>query len=206
MDSMHRESASQWFEAIWPALFVLTAASGCQSPRSCNDITPGAIPQPNGTYACQWMHAERARADENNFVVYQYEWSYDGTKLTPNGQDHLACIARRIAQSPFPVVIECSLENHVNAVRRAVVLESLAGYGVQIDPNRVILGRSEAEGLYGQEAPGIAARMLTTQGSGQGAGGGTAGAGATLGGTQGGIGTSPGVGVGVGVGMGMGSY
>ena len=46
-----------------------------------------------------------------------------------------------------------------------------------VPPDRVILGRPEAEGLYGQEAPGIARRMFSTQTGGQGAGGGTLGGG-----------------------------
>ena len=65
--------------------------SGC---HTCNDITPGAIPQPNGTYACQWIHAEKARAAQDKFVIYQYEWSADVTKLTPSGQGHVAQIAQ----------------------------------------------------------------------------------------------------------------
>ena len=76
----------------------------------------------------------------------------------------------------------------------------------RVTPDRVILGRSEAEGLYGQEAPGIARRMLTTQTGGQGAGGGALGAGATLGGITGRRRYVSGGGIGVGVGMGMGSY
>ena len=81
---------------------------------SCNDIAPGAIPQPNGTYACQWTHAEKARADQDNFVIYQYEWSADGTKLTPSGQGHVAQIAQGLCQVPFPVVIEPSSDRRVD--------------------------------------------------------------------------------------------
>ena len=70
---------------------MVAAVSGC---HTCNDIAPGAIPQPNGTYACQWVHAEKARADQDKFVIYQYEWSADATKLTPSGQEHVAQIAQ----------------------------------------------------------------------------------------------------------------
>ena len=69
--------------------------------KSCDDIPPGAIPQPNGTYACQWIHAETARADQDNFVIYQYEWSADGTKLTPFGQEHVARIAKGCRKCPI---------------------------------------------------------------------------------------------------------
>ena len=84
------------------------------------------------------------------------------------------------------------------------VLEALASSGNPVTPDRVILERPEAEGLYGQEAPGIARGMFSTQTGGQGAGGGTLGVGAALGGTReasgigGGVGASGGIGVGVG--------
>ena len=136
----------------------MAVAGCCQNGQGpCNDITPGAIPQPNGTYLCQWNHAETARADQDNFVIYQYEWSADGTKLTPFGQEHLARIAQGLPQVCFPVVIEPASDQRLNETRRLAVLEALANCHVQIVPDRVVLGRSEAEGLYGQEAPELPA-------------------------------------------------
>ena len=166
----------------WLAVLFVLAASGCchNDQKPCNDITPGAIPQPNGTYLCQWTHAETARADRENFVIYQYEWSADGTKLTPFGQEHLARIAQGLPQVCFPIVIEPASDPRVSETRRMAVLEALANCHVPIAPERVVLGRSEAEGLYGDEAPGIARRMLGNQGGGAGStgamGGGATGA------------------------------
>ncbi len=65
------------------------------------------------------------------------------------------------------------------------VLEALANCHVQVAPDRVVLGRSEAEGLYGHEAPGVARRMLSNQGGGAGratGGGGSMGGGGAIGG------------------------
>ena len=123
-------------------------------------------------------------------MIYQYEWSADGTKLTPSGQEHVAQIAQGLCQVPFPVVIEPSSDRRVDESRRTAVLEALASSGNPVPPDRVILGRPEAEGLYGQEAPGIARGMFSTQTGGQGGQGRRHAweAGATLGGTQGGIG------------------
>ncbi len=185
-------------------LVLLTlAASGCchNEHKPCNDITPGAIPQPSGTYACQWIHAESARAEQDKFVIYQYEWSADGTKLTPFGQEHLARIAQGLCQAPFPVVIEPSSDEAVNVSRRVAVVEALASCPVPISPERVVMGRSEAEGLYGDEAPGAARRMLSSNSS-SGGGAGAMGAGgtsATLGGTSMSGGAGSGLGIGVGV-------
>jgi hypothetical protein len=205
MDSMHRPNVNRRSGAIWLALIVVTALPGChhgQGYWSCNDIVPGAIPQPNGTYDCQWIHAEKARADQDDFVIYQYEWSADGKQLTSSGQEHVACIGKRLDQVPFPVVIEPTTDEHVNWARKRAVLEGLTNCGVQIDADRVIVRRPEAEGLYGDEAAAIARNMFTTRGGGQGAGGGL-GAGTSFGGTQGGLGTSTGIGVGMGSGMGF---
>ncbi len=197
-----------WTGALWLVLLAMAQAGCCQDgQKPCNDITPGAIPQPNGTYACQWIHGQMARADQDNFVIYQYEWSADATqaeatKLTPFGQEHLARIALGLCQVPFPVVIEPSSDQRVDESRRLAVLEALAYNRVPIMPDRVILGRPEAEGLYGQEAPGVARGMLGTSSGGQGTG--ATGGGAT-GSNLGGVSTSGGAGLGVGIGVGVGS-
>jgi hypothetical protein len=200
MDFMHRFSTTLRLNMVWPVLFMATAITGCCNPfgheqKSCNDIVPGAIPQPNGTYACQWVRAETARADQDKFVIYQYEWSADVTRLTPSGQQHLAQIAQGLHQVPFPVVIEPSSDNRVDGLRRAAVLEALASNDSQVTPDRVVVGRSEAEGLYGSEAGSIARRMLGTQ-SGQG----TNATGVSQMGTQTSLGNSTGVNINVGSG------
>ncbi len=205
---MHRPSVNLWLSrhrVSWLLWFAVAAIAGCHNGeecKSCHDIVPGAIPQPSGTYDCQWIHAEKARAEQDKFVIYNYEWSANASQLTSSGHEHIGEIARALCQVPFPVVIEPSCDRHVDDLRRAAVLEALANSGNPVSPDRVIFGRGEAEGLYGLEAPGVARRMLATQGGGQGGGGSALGVGSTLGGTQGNVGSSSGVGVGVGVGMG----
>ena len=136
-------------------------------------------------------------------MIYQYEWSAEPTKLTQDGQDHVVCIARSLAQTPYQVIIEKSADRRTDELRRGAVLAALVNTGCPTDPARVICGRPEAEGLYGQEAPGIAAGMLTNQGGGQGTGGGASGIG-----SSGGVGVSGGIGAssGLGSGGGMGAY
>lgn len=208
---MHRISTTSITALFGMTLLATTAFTGCfwlAHPRSCNDIPVGAIPRPAGTYACQWVHAEMARADLDNFVIYQYEWAADGTGLTPFGQEHLAALAPRLCESPYPVVIEPSADDRVNAARKLAVLSALANCHVEVSSDRVILGGSEAEGLYGEEAPGIAATMLASRRGGQAVG---AGFGATEAGTfsasqtgtfsavPAALGGAPSTGVGVGV-------
>ena len=121
------------------------------------------------------------RADQDNFVIYRYEWSADGTKLTQFGLEHVARIAQGLSQVSYPVVIECSTDQHLDEVRCAAVLAALGNCHVPVVPERVILGRPGAEGLYGDEAAGVARSMLGSGiNSGQNAGtaGGAAGGGA----------------------------
>ncbi len=113
-------------------------------------------------------------------MIYQYEWSAEPTQLTPGGQEHLAQIAQRLPQVCLPIIIEPASDPSLNEPRRMAVLQALANYHAPIVPERVVIGRPEAEGLYGLEAAGIARSMISTQG-GQGASGGGIG-GSSLGG------------------------
>lgn len=159
------------FRVILIAVAAVTGGCACDR-RTCNDITPGAIPQPVGTYACQWIQAEKARADQDDFVIYQYEWAADGVKLSPFGRDHVARIARDLGESPLPVVIEPAADDRVNAARKAELVRALAKSGLQVSPDSIILGRPEAEGLYGEEAEAIKSSMFNASGGGQGVGAG----------------------------------
>lgn len=212
---MHGPRISALTGACAALLLAMAAIAGCHSDGDCvapcNDIPPGAIPQPSGTYACQWIHAEMARAEQDYFVIYNYEWSADPVKLSPFGEEHVGRLAQRIDRTPYPIVIEPSPDDRVNAARQAEIVAALAKRQVAIGPDRVVLGRSEAEGLYGEEAPGIAATMLSSGSGGRGVGAGFSGTqSGTFGPSQGGIfgttqmpvpaGSAPGGGIGIGIG------
>ena len=135
-------------------------------------------------------------------MIYQYEWSAEPAKLTSNGQEHVAKIAHALVQTPCPVIVETSEDRATDELRRAAVLNALAAAGCAADPARVVCGQPESEGLYGQEAAGIAGSMLINQGSGQGGAGFGASSGASQGGGgSGGIGASSGGGSGGGLGV-----
>ncbi len=206
---MHRSTVSPSTRATWLFLLALPALAGClcDQHRSCNDICPGAIPRPAGTAACQWIHAEMARADEEDLVIYQYEWAADGVKLTPYGQEHVAAIAQAIGEITAPVVVEPGADDRVNASRKAEVLAGLANSGAQVSSDRVVFGRSKAEGLYGEEAPGIARSLLSSRRGGQNVGTGFgANAPGAFGASQGGFVTTPGTTGGTTGGFGLGVY
>jgi hypothetical protein len=193
MNLMRRFNLGRSFTTVGLVSLLAAAIAGCHDghdDRSCKDIPCGAIPQPNGAFACQWANAERGRADQDRYVIYEYEWSAEPTKLTPNGQDHVVCIARALPGVPNTVVIEPTTDWNTNEKRRAAVLNALTAAGCPTDPARVVCCRPEAEGLYGEEAGPAARGML----SGQGAQSGGGSFGTPLSGSQGATGNSGGVG------------
>jgi hypothetical protein len=165
-------------------LVALLAAAGCRTSHGIlgddhhADIPHGAIPAPLGTYACEWQQAQSSLADEDYFVLYPNEWRYgageDGTRLGPAGVRRLEEFARRLPHEPFSVVIDKSEDAGLDQARRVAAVEYLSSLGMRNADSRVVVGRGQANGLYGLEAPRIGGGFLQaggTGGSGAGAGG-----------------------------------
>jgi hypothetical protein len=193
------------------ALFLLGAmlpAAGCHQTGyfwptdRCADIPCGAIPQPPGVYSCQWQTAQKLRAEQDKFVIYQCEWFEGGDHLGPAGRRHIEAIAQRLDGVPYPVLIEKSENTTLDETRKKEVIATLTNLGVAQAERRVILGYSEAEGLDGTEAVRLGNRSPASPGTtpGGGAYGPTSsgfGAGTTFGGGFGGFGSGSGGGMGI---------
>lgn len=183
--------------AVW---MVTLLAAGCRQhggcgPDRCADMPPGAMPAAMGTYACQWQNAQTARGEEDDFVVYQYEWLGGGVQLGPDGRRHAALIAARLPEVPFAVVIAASGNEELDQQRRLAMVEHLASHGLGEADGRVVVGYPEAEGLYGAEAERLGDQWLLGRGAGRQGGilggggfGGYGGGGFGLGGFGGGMG------------------
>ncbi len=188
------------------ALFLLGAilpAAGCHQTGyfwptdRCADIPCGAIPQPPGVYSCQWQTAQKLRAEQDKFVIYQYEWFEGGDHLGPAGRRHIEAIAQRLDGVPYPVLIEKSENTTLDETRKKEVIATLTSLGVAQAERRVILGYSEAEGLDGAEAVRLGNRSPASPGTTPGGGG--------YGPTNSGFGTGTTFGGGFGGGFGTGS-
>jgi hypothetical protein len=167
----------------WPGMLLLLGvaalSAGCHQPGSeyvwptdrCADIPCGAIPQPAGIYSCQWQTAQKLRAEQDKFVVYQYEWFQGGDHLGPEGRRHVEAIAQRLDSVPFPVIVEKSDDSKLNETRRQSVIATLSSLGAPDPERRVILGYSEAEGLEGTEAVRLGNRSPASPGITPGGGG-----------------------------------
>jgi uncharacterized membrane protein YgcG len=150
---------------------------GCATDK-CATIPPGAIPQPVGTFACQWQTAQAERAEEDDFVFYNYEWHLCGTQLGPYGHGHLAHVAERMLGEPAMVTVapaymdQGCLNEELNTARWNVIVQYLTQHGVLDAASRVRVGPPQAEGMYGPDAAALGAKRLY---GGVGSGGGASG-------------------------------
>jgi hypothetical protein len=196
-------------------LSALAFSTGCRwcdrlcGHDPCATIPKGAIPQPNGTYACQWQNAQIDRAQAGKFVIQKYEWYKGGETLGPDGKRHVATIAKQLPHVPYPVVVATSDDEDVDNTRREFIVQRLSEAGVEDAEERVVLAVPEGEGLYGLEAQrfGTARQMgimgfgNSMGGGGMMGGGGFGGAGGFGGGGFGGMGGGMMGGMGGGMGM-----
>jgi hypothetical protein len=142
---------------------LLAILSGCQSGHGdrhrCDVYPPGAVPAPAGTHHRQWQAEQTARADRDYFVFYQYEWLDESDQLGPFGQRHLRRLCDRLQQGQLdpatPMMVEPSGDERLDESR----VTALKGRLIQFDPawseQVVIVGWSDAEPLYGFEAPRV---------------------------------------------------
>jgi hypothetical protein len=150
-------------------ILVAGCKSDCQPTGGdhCADIPAGAVPHPNGTYACQWQQAHMAAAEADELVFYHYEFENCGPALGPFGQRHLAKTAQRLAYEGSTVVLERSEDANLDQARVKSLVDGLASLGIADAQERVVVGNSRAEGMYGIEASTVTAGY-----AGDGAGGG----------------------------------
>ena len=125
-------------------------------------------------------------------------------QLGPDGRKHVHELAKRLGDGPQRVIVAASDNDKRNVARRKVIVEHLTQLGVLDADNRVVIGESQAEGLYGQEAVRYGTSRLggtNTTGAGGGANASPGGFGPTSSGF--GAGTSTGGGTVMGGGMGV---
>jgi uncharacterized membrane protein YgcG len=203
-----------WTTGVLLTLGVVVLATGCHEngyvcpTDRCADIPCGAIPRPAGVYSCQWQTEQKLRAEQDKYVIYQYEWYAGGKRLGPDGRRHIETIATRLAAVPYPVIVEKSDDSALDETRRKYVVETLTLLGATDAERRVILGYSEAEGFDGAEAVRLGNRAPSGPATGPAGGGfgpsnAGAGAGTNFGGGFGGSGFGGG---GLSGGGGMGVY
>jgi len=61
---------------------------------------------PLGAAVAPFLQTMETNGEAMDFVIFQHEWVGTTAQLTPAGQAHLMQIARRLADVPYPVIIE----------------------------------------------------------------------------------------------------
>lgn len=155
----------------WYALLACSAllTGGCHTTDDCGGTKhccahdPATVPPPLGHYLGEFKAIQAGLAEEDDFVLYEYEWVGDTARPGPYGGRHLEQIAVRLAAGePPPVVIEVHPEPNVNEARQQFVIGFLAERGVPNAHERVFVGYPKAEGMYGEEAVSLYPRYITT--------------------------------------------
>jgi hypothetical protein len=162
----------RWRLWIRPGLVLPAILAGCLCRPAgregglvdkCATIPQGAIPQPIGTHTNQLLNRQVDKAEQDQFVIYLYEWQGDTPNFGPFGQIHIERMAARLPQVAHRVIIEPDCDDKINESRRLTVISYLEQHGVADVVPRVQIGYPPAEGLYGEEAPRIFRQMLTPQ-------------------------------------------
>jgi hypothetical protein len=119
-------------------------------------------------------------------MLYDYDFVCGGTSLNVRGNDRLYQVAQFWKSYDYPLIVERTPYNVALAEgRRAAVLSQFAEMGLNVSPERVLIGAPMANGLRGPEAVLIYRNLLEqTQSRGitrGGQGGGGIGAGLNIG-------------------------
>ena len=182
---------TRFFGAGALALGLVSGCCPCNSEVVDGDAHAAAVmmPEPNGSFVHKFQDVQVTKAQASNFAIFLDEWYKGGTVLGPYGAYHLNRIAARLAEVPYPVVIQPSPDAALNETRREQIVAALAKCGVAEADHRVIIAFPEAEGLYGEEAPRLYCEMLRPHNGTYGAYGAFGGYGASGYGGYGGLGT-----------------
>src|SRR5262245_33366191 len=92
---------------------------------NCATIPLAAQPAPAGTYINKYIQIQETKAEMDDFVFYKHMWYKGGTILGPLGRYQLDLMTARLAETPFPVVIETSKNEKLDEQRRDVILALL---------------------------------------------------------------------------------
>lgn len=113
------------------------------------------VEPPLGYYLSEHRNTMRAKADPHDFFLYHTDFIRKDTVLSPTGAQRLTLIANRLPGWLGPIVVEWTPEEPALAEeRKAAILAALTDAGMNIDPDRILIGPSPYPGLIGDVAEG----------------------------------------------------
>lgn len=158
-------AVSRAFSWLTAAASLAGLAAGCHHDK-CPYPCPEP-PAPLGTISDPVWQAQETNAEASDFVVHEHEFVGNTPRLNAAGQDHVKQIAARVAQTPFPVLIEpSSMSPQAGTVhgfpvhnnpqldqdRRMAVVQALSMMGVDDAENRVTTSPALTPGFESFEA------------------------------------------------------
>jgi hypothetical protein len=155
-------------KATWPAATAaaLFMSAGCSHDR----YTTGPIassPAPLGTVSDPFWQKHEENAEASDFVIHEHEFIGNTARLNEAGEQHVKSIAARVAETPFPVLVQPSSmsqqagdtygfpvhNNHeLDMQRRALIVRALNHMGVDDAEDRVVVSPALAPGFEQFEA------------------------------------------------------
>jgi hypothetical protein len=141
--------------------FTFFAAAICGVVAGC--CSPGffakkslSVPDtmPLGSISRAHWHMMETNGEAADFVIHYNEFTDNSSELTPYGRDHIAEIAARMSSSPFPVIVQRTLNNadpELDQVRRDLVVRVLTDLGNPDADQRTVVSQPYGNGINSME-------------------------------------------------------
>ena len=137
-----------------------------------------AIPDimPLGAISRAHWHTMETNGEASDFVIYRNEFVDNSSELSPYGRDHVMEIAARMPSTPFPVIVQRSLNNadpELDANRRNLVVQVLTDLGAGDAAQRTVVSQPYSDGINSLEAERDYGRFRLSRGNRSGNSGGS---------------------------------
>jgi hypothetical protein len=111
------------------------------------------IEPPLGAYINRQFAVQVSKADPHRFTVYQSDFVPGTTEFSPIGASRFNLMYRRLPAWSGPILVEWSPDQlELAESRRQAVLATLASAGMNLPPERVLVGPSPYPGAMSVEA------------------------------------------------------
>ncbi|MEM1227825.1 MAG: hypothetical protein AAGJ40_19205 [Planctomycetota bacterium] len=148
-----------------PATAGIVNVNRCVEPISLD-----AIAAPNGTYVNHWRELTNAAAHDEWWMIERNEWFDGGSRLGPNGLEHVNQIAQGFNEHPRWIAIEnaafafegdeayddaMARTRNLDIERRNEMIRQLAEFGATDAEPWVVFVEDRTVGVHGIEAPNV---------------------------------------------------
>ncbi len=111
------------------------------------------VEPPLGFYVYENIGMMKAKADPHRFTLYNSDFLVGSDRLSPAGARRFSEMARGLPKWMGPMIVEWTPENPALATaRKDAVVALLDSARIPIVPERVVVGPSQYEGLFGTDA------------------------------------------------------